>query len=158
MTEDKYMATRHLSSIHSCYEFVGRAQLRIDTAKFTELPLSELPPLCRQFLYAVLQLNRGKAEHALAFIRQAKESVVKAEELTYVLYVEGLLLLITGETYQAIERYKTCAEMCKLTDDKKLLFDALLLLSSIYATLGEPALSKVYEQQAALIMPKKGYI
>lgn len=127
-------------------------------AQFSQLPLSDLPPLSRQFLYAVLQLNRGKAEHGLAFIRQAKKSVAKAEDLTYVLYVEGLLLLITGETYTAIERYKTCAEMCKLTDDKKLLFDALLLLSSIYATMGEPALAKVYEQQAALIMPKKGYI
>ncbi len=152
------MATKHLSDIRSCYQFVGRAQLKIDMSTFTQLPLHELPPLCRQFLYAVLQLNRGKAEHALGFIRQAKESAVKAEELAYALYVEGLLLLLVGESSEAIDRYKTCAEMCRQTGDKTLHFDALLLLSSVYLTMGEPALARVYEQQAALILPRKRYI
>ncbi len=105
------MDHKHLSNIRSCYEFVGRAQLRIDMSTFSQLPLHELPPLSREFLYAVLQLNRGKVGHALGFIRQAKESAAKAEELVYALYVEGLLLLLLGESGEAIDRYKTCAEM-----------------------------------------------
>jgi tetratricopeptide (TPR) repeat protein len=152
------MTTKPLSDIHSCYEFVGRAQLKIDMETFCGLPLHELPPLSRQFLYAVLELNRGKAAHALGFIRQAKESAVKPKELAHALYVEGLLLLLTGEADKAIERYKTCVEMCRVTGDKALHFDALLLLSSIYMTIGEPALARVYEQQAALILPRKRYI
>jgi len=152
------MANKHLSDIRSCYEFVGRARLRIDMSTFSQLPLHELPPLSRQFLYAVLQMNRGKAGHALGFIRQAKKSAAKMEELAYALYVEGLLLLLLGESGEAIGRYKACAEMCRQTGDKALHFDALLLLSSIYMTMGEPALARVYEQQAALILPRKRYI
>jgi tetratricopeptide (TPR) repeat protein len=153
------MATKHpspkrLSNIRSCYEFVGRAQLKIDMAAFARLPLQEMTPIARQFLYAVLQLNRGKAAHALAFIRQAKESATKPHELAYVLYAEGLLLLILGESDEAIGLYKTCIEICGQIGEKGLHFDALLLLSSVYTTMGEPAIARVYEQQAALILPR----
>lgn len=152
------MATKHLSNIRSCYEFVGRAQLKIDMATFARLPLHELAPLARQFLYAVLQLNRGKAAHALAFIRQAKENATRPWELAYVLYTEGLLLLILGESDEAISLYKACIEICGQIGEKGLHFDALLLLSSVYMTMGEPAIAKAYERQAALILPRKRYI
>jgi len=116
--------------------------------------LHDLPVLSRQFLYAVLQLNRGKEEHALGFIRQAKESALKIEELAYVVYVEGLLLLLLGRPDAAIGRYKSCTEMCRRTGDRELHFDALLLLSSIYVTMGEPVQARAYEQQAALMLPR----
>jgi tetratricopeptide (TPR) repeat protein len=125
---------------------------------FVELPLHELTPLARQFLYAVLQLNRGKAAHALAFIRQAKENASKPHQLAYVMYVEGLLLLILGESDEAIGLYKTCIEICRQIGEKGLHFDALLLMSSVYMTMGEPALARVYEQQAAMILPRNRYI
>src|SRR5208282_539894 len=133
------MATEELSDIRSCYQFVGRAQLRIDMATFAPLPLHRLPILSRLFLYAVLQLNRGKEEHALAFIRQAKERALTTRNLAYVVLVEGLLLLLLGEPDEAIDCYKTCTDMCRRTGDRPLHFDALLLLSSIYTTMGEPA-------------------
>ncbi len=148
------MATEELSDILSCYKFVGRAQLRIDMATFAGLPLHELPVMSRLFLYAVLQLNRGKEEHALAFIRQAKERALTTKDLAYVVYVEGLLLLLLGEPDESIGCYKTCTEMCSQTGDKLLHFDALLLLSSIYSTLGDPDKAKIYERQAALMMPR----
>ena len=107
------MAHKQLSDIRSCYELVGRAQLKIDTAAFAQLPLHEISPLCRQFLYAVLQLNRGKANHALGFIKQAKKRAAKPDELAHVLYTEGLILLVLGETDAAIGRYKICIEMCR---------------------------------------------
>ncbi len=148
------MTTNHLSSIRSCYEFVGRARLKIDMATFSRLPLQELPSSCRAFLYAVLQLNRGKTTHALSFLRKAKEKTLRAEDLTYVLFIEGLLLLTSGEPGQAIALYKTCAEACKGSGDKGLRFDALLLLSSIYVALGEPEMARPFELEAALIMPR----
>lgn len=154
----KQKPTKQSSDIRSCYELVGRAQMKIDTAAFVELPLHEMTPLCRQFLYGVLQINRGKAAHAQGFIRQAKENAGTPEELAYVLYAEGLILLILGDSDKAIGRYKMCVEICRQTGDKALHFDALLLLSSVYATLGEPALARVYEQQAALILPRKRYV
>jgi tetratricopeptide (TPR) repeat protein len=148
------MTNKHLSSIRSCYEFVGRARLKIDMATFSRLPLQELPSPCRAFLYAVLQLNRGKTTHAMSFLRKAKEKTVRADELAYVLFMEGLLLLTSGEAGEAIALYKTCAEACKGSGDKGLRFDALVLLSAIYVTLGEPEMARPYELEAALIMPR----
>jgi tetratricopeptide (TPR) repeat protein len=148
------MTTNHLSSIRSCYEFVGRARLKIDMATFSRLPLHELPSPCRAFLYAVLQLNRGKTAHAMSFLRKAKEKTRRAEELAYVLFMEGLVLLTTGEPGQAIALYKTCAEACKGSGDKGLRFDALVLLSAIYVALGEPETARPFELEAALIMPR----
>ena len=148
------MKRNHLSSIRSCYEFVGRARLRMDMATFSRLPLQDLPSPCRAFLYAVLELNRGRTTHALAFLRKAKEENSKAGEVAYVLFIEGMVLLTSGDPGKAIALYKTCAESCKGSGDRSLRFDALLLLSSIYMALGEPEMAKPYEKEAALIMPR----
>ncbi|MGD0656863.1 MAG: hypothetical protein ABSD38_02235 [Syntrophorhabdales bacterium] len=143
-----------LSTIRSCYEFVGRARLELDMAAFSRLPLHALPPQCRAFLYAVLQLNRGRAGHALSFVRKAEEEIVEVEELAYALFLEGMALLTSGKQGQAIALYKKCAESCKSSGDKGLRFDALLLLCSIYVALGLPEMAKPYEKEAALLMPR----
>ena len=67
------------------------------------------------------------------------------------LYVEGVLLSLEGDYQQAIVRQARCAEICKLTGDKRLESDALLHLSNVYLKLGEPAIAKVYEKEAALV-------
>jgi tetratricopeptide (TPR) repeat protein len=143
-----------LSTIRSCYEFVGRARLELDMTAFSRLPLHTLPPQCRAFLYAVLQLNRGKAGHALSFVRKAEEEIIGVEELAYVLFLEGMALLTSGKQAEAIALYKKCADSCKSSGDKGLRFDALLLLCSIYVALGLPEMAKPYEKEAALIMPR----
>ena len=122
---------------------------------FLDIPVSDLPALCRSFLYAVLQMNRGRYEHALSFVRQAKETACSPEELAYVLFVEGFLFVVTGANDLAILRYKACAQTCEISGVKKLQADALLLLSSIYLTMGEPAMARVYEKEAAFVLPRK---
>ncbi len=144
-----------LSDIRACYEFVGRERLSLDVARMIDLPIDRATPSCRSFLYAVLEMNRGKAKRALDFIRQARENVADIEELTYVLYVEGVLLTQRADCQQAIARQTRCAEVCRLTGDKRLEADALLQLSQIYLKLGEPAIAKVYEKEAALTMPRR---
>jgi tetratricopeptide (TPR) repeat protein len=143
-----------LSTIRSCYEFVGRARLELDMTAFSRLPLHTLPPQCRAFLYAVLQLNRGKSGHALSFVHKAEEKIIGVEELAYVLFLEGMALLTSGKQGEAIALYKKCADSCKSSGDKGLRFDALLLLCSIYVALGLPEMAKPYEKEAALIMPR----
>ncbi len=123
-------------------------------ADFSRLPLHELPSPCRAFLYAVLQLNRGRNAHALSFVRKAEEEIVEVRELAYVLFLEGMVLLTSGKEGQAIALYKKCAESCKISGDKGLRFDALLLLCSIYVALGLPEMAKPYEKEAALLMPR----
>ncbi len=123
-------------------------------AAFSRLPLHTLPSPCRAFLYAVLQLNRGKTGHAMSFLRKAEEEIIKVEELAYVLFLEGMVLLMSGKQGQAIALYKKCAESCKGSGDKSLRFDALLLLCSIYVALGQPEMAKPYEKEAALMMPR----
>ena len=120
-----------------------------------ELPMDQANPSCRAFLYAILEMTRGKVKRALGFIQQAREHAADIEELTYVLYVEGVLLSREGDYQQAIARQTRCAEVCRLTGDKLLESDALLRLSSVYLKLGEPAIAKVYEKEAALVMPRR---
>jgi tetratricopeptide (TPR) repeat protein len=144
-----------LSDIRACYEFVGRERLSIDVRRIVELPMDQANPSCRAFLYAILEMTRGKVKRAMGFIQQAKEHASDIEELTYVLYVEGVLLSLEGDYQQAIARHTRCAEVCKLTGDKRLESDALLYLSNVYLKLGEPAIAKVYEKEAALIMPRR---
>jgi tetratricopeptide (TPR) repeat protein len=144
-----------LSDIRACYEFVGRERLSIDVGRIVELPMDQANPSCRAFLYAILEMTRGKVKRALGFIRQAREHAADIEELTYVLYVEGVLLSLEGDYQQAIARQTRCAEVCRLTGDKRLESDALLYLSNIYLKLGEPAIAKVYEKEAALTMPRR---
>jgi len=124
-------------------------------AAFATLPLHALPSPCRAFLYAALQLNRGRNDHALSFARKAKEEIVEVEELAYVLFVEGMALLTSGRQEEAIAVYKTCEDLCRSSGDKGLRFDALLLLCSIYMALGEPEMARPYEKEAALIMPRR---
>ncbi len=143
-----------LSDIRACYEFVGREQLSIDISRMAELPMDHANPSCRAFLYAILEMGRGKAKRALRFIQQAREHAADIEELTYVLYVEGVLLSLEGNYQQAIVRQARCAEICKLTGDQRLESDALLHLSKVYLKLGEPAIAKVYEKEAALVLPR----
>ena len=143
------------SDIRACYEFVGRERLSLDVGRMVELPMDRANPSCRAFLYAILEMNRGKVKRALDFIQQAREHVADIEELTYVLYVEGVLLSLRGDYQQAIARQTRCAEVCRLTGDKRLESDALLHLSHIYLKLGEPAIAKVYEKEAALAMPRR---
>ena len=119
-----------------------------------ELPMDRANPSCRAFLYAVLEMTRGKVDRAMGFIQQAREQAADIEELTYVLYVEGVLLTRAGDYQQAVARQTRCAEVCKLTGDKRLESDALLYLSNVYLKLGEPAIAKVYEKEAALVMPR----
>jgi tetratricopeptide (TPR) repeat protein len=149
------MRRNPLSTIRSCYEFVGRARLHLDMAAFTGLPLHALPSPCRAFLYAVLELNRGKNDHALSFARKAEEEIIEVKELAYALFVEGMALLTSGRQEQAISVYKMCEDLCKSSGDKGLRFDALLLLCSIYMALGEPEMARPYEKEAALIMPRR---
>lgn len=141
--------------IRACYEFVGRERLSLDVARMIELPMDRATSSCRAFLYAILEMNREKVERSLDFIRQAREHVADIEELTYVLYVEGVLLSLRGDHQQAIVRQTRCAEVCRLTGDKHLESDALLHLSHIYLKLGEPAIAKVYEKEAALATPRR---
>ena len=148
------MRRNPLSDIRSCYEFVGRARLELDMAAFSRLPLHRVPSPCRAFLYAVLQLNRGRNDHALSFVRKAEEEITDSGELAYAVFVEGMALLTSGRQVQAIALYKKCAEWCKSSGDKGLRFDALLLLCSIYMALGQPEMAKPYEKEAALIMPR----
>ncbi len=143
-----------LYDIRACYEFVGREQLSLDVSRMVEMPMDQANPSCRAFLYAVLEMNRGKVQRGLDFIQQAREHAADIEELTYVLYVEGVLLTLAGDYQQAITRQTRCTEVCRLTGDKRLESDALLHLSNIYLKLGEPAIAKVYEKEAALVMPR----
>jgi tetratricopeptide (TPR) repeat protein len=143
-----------LSDIRSCFEFVGRGRLHIDVSGMIDLPMDDAPSLCRDFIYEVLEKNRGKIRRALAFIRQARESVSDIEDLTYVLYVEAVLLTLRSDYRQAVTRQARCAEICRLTGDKRLESDALLHLASLYLKLGQPAIAKVYEKEAALVLPR----
>ncbi|MGD0231225.1 MAG: hypothetical protein ABSC19_12850 [Syntrophorhabdales bacterium] len=145
---------KQLSDIRSCFEFVGRDKLHIDVSGMAELPLGSTSSWCRAFLYAILELNRGKLKRALSFIRQARDRVADIEELPYVLYVEAVLLSLLSDHERAVVRQSRCAEICRLTGDKRLESDALLHLSSLYLKLGEPAIAKAYEREAALIMPR----
>ena len=86
-----------LSDIRACYDFVGRERLSLDVGRMADLPMDRATPSCRAFLYAILEMNRGKPERSLDFIQQAREHVSDIEELTYVLYVEGVLLSFRGD-------------------------------------------------------------
>ena len=143
-----------LSDIRSCFDSVGREKLAIDSARMAQLPLDSVSSACRAFLYAVLELNRGKLKRAIRFISQAREQAEDIEELSYVLHVEGVLLSMRGEYRQAVAKHVRCAEICKLTGDKLLGCEALLRLSGLHLKLGEPAMAQVYEKEAALIMPR----
>ena len=143
-----------LSDIRSCFDSVGREKLSIDSARMAQLPLDSVSSSCRAFLYAVLELNRGKLKRAIRFINQAREQADDIEELSYVLHVEGVLLSLRGDYRQAVAKHVRCAEICRLTGDRHLGCEALLRLSGLYIKLGEPAMAEVYEKEAALIMPR----
>jgi len=145
-----------LSDIRSCFEFVGREKLTLDAARIAGLPLDQASSSCRAFLYAVLELNRGKLKRAMGFIKQAREQADAIDELAYVLHVEAVLLSLMGDWRRAIARQLRCVQICKLTGNKHLGCDALLHLSSLYLKLGEPAVAEVYEKEAALMMPRDG--
>jgi tetratricopeptide (TPR) repeat protein len=144
-----------LSDIRACFEFVGRERLSLDIGRMVDLPMDQASSSCRAFLYAVLEMNRRKLDRSLDFIRQAREQASDVDELTYVFYVEGVLLCLIGDYEQAIARQTRCAEICRLTGNGDLESDALLYLSHIYLKLGEPAIAKVFEKEAALAMPKR---
>ncbi len=143
-----------LSDIRSCFEYVGREKLAIDSARMGQLPLDSVSSSCRAFLYAVLELNRGKLKRAINFMSRAREQADDIEDLSYVLYVEGVLLSMCGDYKQAVKKQVRCAEICKLTGDRQLGCDTLLRLSTLHIKLGEPAMAQVYEKEAALIMPR----
>ena len=130
-------------------------KMKIDASVFCQYSLEALPPAGRSLMYAVLALNRGRLAQALSFIRLGRENVFNSEELAYLLYIEGILQFVGGNHSQAIECHKRCADLCWDSGDRELRCDVLLYLATIYLSIGEPAVAKVYEKEAALIMPRK---
>jgi hypothetical protein len=149
------MTKQVLKDIRSCYEATKQMKLKMTASTFCRFSVASLPPAGKAYMYSVLALNKGRLEQALSFIRLGRENIHSAEELAYLLYLEGILQFVGGNHSQAIECHKRCADLCWDSGDQELRCDVLLYLATIYLSLGEPAVAKVYEKEAALLMPRK---